>query len=175
MITSNIYEELSNFYHKKTFSSKWKLNCGSGNTKLDEIQIFLKYLDNKKEEIKNVEEFDSNFLYKEKDVIEPGDVEYKKQSYQITHGNINSYSEFMRIKSKSEKVSFIIPYVVEDIKKSTLKIINQKEKMADSKTILLVMLDRKEFKKELYFEDVELKTRWKNIVFVFNDSNLKIF
>jgi len=51
----NIFNQLNNFYHEKTFDKKWESGSGNGNKKLDEIQVFIKFLENEKTKIKNIE------------------------------------------------------------------------------------------------------------------------
>ncbi len=179
----DIFEKLEDFYHQKTFDNNWKKYCGNGDKKLDEIQVFLKFLKNKKEYIKNITSFNNNFKYKEKDVDEPGDLEYLGQIYQITHGRSDNYFQFQKNKNYQiknqkkglESKAFIIP--AHDVAldgnnrlKFYFKDLTKKENMAKDNIILIIMYDHREKPKS----NLKTNTRWKNIICVFNDGNLLI-
>ncbi|MDP2909929.1 MAG: hypothetical protein Q8N69_02570, partial [bacterium] len=72
---NDIYEQIGDFYHKKTIDKEaWNLNTGkNGETMFDEIQVLLQYLKNKGEKIENVDFFDKNLEYKKNEVDEPVD------------------------------------------------------------------------------------------------------
>jgi hypothetical protein len=177
-MVDDIFNNLIGFYHKKTLGKEWKIISGNGNKKLDEIQTFVKFLENNKEEIKSVDFFDQNFKYKERDVDEPGDLKYLGQVYQITHGNTQNYQNFQ--KNKNDRIkkglfeAFILPakdvalpdreryeYYLQDLKK--------KENSAKDNIILLIRIERK-FVKANY----NIKTKWQNAIFVFDDKNVSV-
>ncbi len=177
-MNNNIFTEIEKYYHNKTFEKEWNLICGNGNKKLDEIQIFLQYLKNKQEKIDSIDSFNANFVYSEKDVAEPGDLMYKNQIYQITHGNNYFYNNFKQFSKK--KNSFIIPAT--DLFNPKLLWFGynaeNKEFSSDYKIILLIRIDRRKsidylFSIKDYFKGYD--TGWKKIILIFNDVNLEIF
>lgn len=173
----NIFSQINDFYHKKTFDDKWKSDSGNGNKKLDEIQIFLRFLENKREEIESVDFFDKNFKYKENDVNEPGDLEYFGQVYQITHGNASNYENYQETKNYKikKREAFILP--AKDVALPNreryeyyLHDLNKKENSAKNNIILLMKIDNRDF----LDPDSKIKTKWQDIIFVFDEGNVSI-
>lgn len=179
----DVYDQVSKFYHKKTFDKKWKLECGNGNKKLDEIQVFIQYLKNKNEKIFDVGFFDQNFKYKENDVKEPGDLEYAGQIYQITHGNLRNYSDLQKKKDFQIKLQVVgqspevfmvaardIALTGSEKYKFYCQDLSKKEKSATSNIVLLVRIDRR----EVEVSDYKVGTKWQDVVFVFENGNISI-
>lgn len=180
---SNIFEQLNDFYHKKTFDKNWRSDSGNGDKKLDEIQVFLRFLENRKEEIESVDFFDKNFKYKEYVVVGPGDLEYLGQVYQITHGNTSNYQDFQKNKNyqikKQEKgiqpEAFILS--ARDIALSDLERckyysqdLDKKEDSAVDNVILLKKIDRRYSVRS----DYKVKTKWQDIILIFDEGNVSI-
>ncbi len=180
---SNIFEQLNDFYHQKTFDGNWKLDSGNGNKKLDEIQVFLKFLENEKRDVKSIDSFGRYFKYKEIDVAEPGDLEYLGQVYQITHGNTSNYQSFSKeknhqIKNQDKGIqpeAFILSakdIAMSDIERCKFysQDLNKKEGSAKDSIILLVRIDRRDSIKS----GCRVKTKWKDVIFVFNEGNVSV-
>lgn len=176
-MNDDVFEKLNDFYHKKTFDKNWELDCGNGNKKLDEIQAFFKFLKNGNIEIESVDSFDKNFKYKERDVDEPGDLEYLGQVYQVTHGNLLNYTTSQKNKNDRIKKKLLEAFIVpakdialpdKDRYKYYIQDLSEKEKSAKSNVILLVLINRR----KCLALDYKVKTNWQNIMFVFDDGNI---
>ncbi len=179
----DMYEKINSFYHKKTFNKEWALECGNGNKKLDEIQIFVQFLQNKNEIISSVDSFNEDFLYKEVDVAEPGDLAYLGQKYQITHGKIKNYfasqkaknDDLKKQKNGSLPQAFIISapdYPLDDDRRleAYFSDLLKKESTAQNDIILLVRIDRRDKPKS----NLKIDTGWKDVIFIFDDENLSV-
>lgn len=175
----NIFEKIADHYHNKTLSIKeWAAECGNGNKKLDEIQVFLLYLKNKKVKLKNVDSFEKNFKYKEDEVTEPGDLEYLGSKYQITHGNTQQYEIFMKERLRTFPKAQILAardVISEDFLFLGLKEkLDEKEKLATKNIILLIRIDRRSLADLNYLPHAKHVTNWKDVILVFNDANISI-
>ncbi len=178
-MNDDVFSQLNEFYHKKTFDNNWVLDSGNGNKKLDEIQVFIQFLKNERKEIGSIDFFDQKFKYKESDVDEPGDLEYCVQIYQITHGNISNYQDFQKNKNYQIKNAQPEAFVLsaKDIALSNLERykfysqdLDRKENSAKDDIILLVRIDRRNFVES----DYKVKTKWQDVIFVFNEGNISI-
>jgi hypothetical protein len=180
----SIYDKLNKFYHKKTLERSWDDRSG----KLDEIQIFMKFLENE-DILENIDfnSFIKNFKYLEGEVDESGDVLFFENSYQITHGNTANLSKWLSQKKYQYKENFkktsrefasgVLPapdVALSDCKKIEFylddRIIKKKENTSNGKIILLVRIDHRDFDNECE-EKIVTNTGWKNIIFVFNNKN----
>lgn len=182
-----MYQELLQHFHNKTLiGDNWYVQEGCERNKFDEIQIFLKFIENKKEPIMSVDEFLKDFKYKENDLHEPQDIVYKKQGYQITYGDKNHKGQFEQKKNNDYKSSSMSCNVFSrekiincDLKDNINMILQEIQKITDKNTILLIYLehiqqdflnDGKNFKKT-----IEHQKGWRNLFLVMYNKNIQIY